>query len=434
MSDPGTPGRDGRDEVLQTFGTQIYGRAPEVDVGLSWSVLEEGRTEDGRHRRQLALTFTGPRDSATMMLLVYLPSGSTAQAAGSSPVMQPVPAFLGLNFQGNHACSTDPGVIRAGTDLPESRTGPVFYDELGANYPVPPPRGNNAAAWPAHLANERGYAVITAHYLQTGPDHPDIFHRGLFPIFGHASLRDRPGDAWGAISMWAWVLRRILDGLADGLVPEVDPQQVWAMGHSRLGKAALWAAAQDERFAGVISNNSGRMGAALTRPVGEDLPTMVRVFPHWFAPNFLRRVEAGEPVPVDQDRLLACLAPRPLYVASASEDHHADPEGEFAALRAAAPAWQPGADAARRATTAAGRALDGPVPAAAGSERDGRRTPPGDTPSAAFPEPGEGLVFPGLPLGYHLRAGEHAVHPFDWERWLDFRDDLARPTGPGHGG
>jgi len=400
-----------RPDVLQTFESQIYGRVPDVEVGLDWSVLEEGRTEDGRRRRQLAVRFTGPHGVAKVLLLVYLPApagnrGPDREGAGAE--RGTIPAFLGLNFQGNHACTTDPGVIQVGTDLPESETGSVYYDQH-ASYPVPPPRGNNAAAWPFHLANERGYAVITAHYLQTGPDHPDMFHRGLLPIFGEVSLQDRPRDGGGAIAMWAWVLRRLLDGLGRGMVPEVHPGQVWAIGHSRLGKTALWAAAQDDRFAGAISNNSGRMGAAHTRPVGEHLPTMIKQFPHWFAPNFLHRVQAGEPLPVDQHQLLACIAPRPLYVASASADHHADPEGEFAAWQSAAAAWPPGAN---------------PEPSAGkGAHRD-----PTEVPSSGltFPRPGEHLVHPDLPLGYHLRAGEHAVQPFDWERWLDFRDVLDR--------
>ncbi|MGC0144232.1 glucuronyl esterase domain-containing protein [Pseudactinotalea sp. Z1732] len=154
--------------------------------------------------------------------------------------------------------------------------------------------------------------------------------------------------------------------------------------------AALWAGAQDERFAGVISNNSGRMGAALTRPVGEDLARMGGIFPHWFTPGFLRRVAAGQPLPVDQHQLLACIAPRALYVTSASEDLHADPEGEFIAWYTAAAAWEGGAGGA----------------------------------APSFPEPGQGRTIEGLPLGYHLRPGEHAVKPFDWEHWLDFRDRL----------
>src|SRR5690625_4898214 len=199
---PDTWGQEQRPEVLRTFESQIYGRVPDPEVGLDWSVLEEGRTEDGRRRRQLAVRFTGPHGVAKVLLLVYLPApagnrGPDREGAGAERGTSP--AFLGVNFQGKHACTTDPGVIQVGTDLPESETGSVYYDQH-ASYPVPPPRGNNAAAWPFHLANERGYAVITAHYLQTGPDHQDMFHQGLLPIFGERSEERRVGKDIGAQS------------------------------------------------------------------------------------------------------------------------------------------------------------------------------------------------------------------------------------------
>ena len=189
--------------------------------------------------------------------------------------------------------------------------------------------------------------------------------------------------------MWAWALSRVMDALQRGMIPEVDPDRVIAMGHSRLGKTALWAAASDERFAAVISNNSGCMGAAASREVGETPEVLARVRPYWFAPAFARQVLGGQPLPVDQHQLLACIAPRPLYVASASEDRGADPEGEFASWHTARQVWGLYDYPA------------GPVP---------------------MPAPGGAVSGDGAPLGYHLRAGGHDVTAFDWHHWLDFAD------------
>lgn len=368
-----------RSRVVQRFRQDIYGRAPDVDVDLSWRVLRDGDAGGRARSRQLALTFHGPRGQTTITLLIHLPRSQA-----------PVPALLGLNFRGNHAASKDPEVLVAGIEEP-AQTGAVHYDGLHGveGFELAPPRGSKAHRWPLPLATGRGYAVITACYLQLGPDTPEIFGTGLnASLVEEAWHREEP-DRWGAISIWAWTLRRIMDAIEHGMVPEIAPSKVALLGHSRLGKTALWAAAQDHRFAAVISNNSGCMGAAQSRPVGETPEVLARVRPHWFAPAFASTVLGGDPLPVDQHQLLTCAAPRPLYVASASEDHNADPEGEFRSLQLASSVW----------------------------ERYGHGPMTGD-----YPAPGQQALAHGAPLGFHLRSGPHEVFPFDWERWLDFLD------------
>src|SRR5699024_4386140 len=265
--------------------------------------------------------------------------GATSAASGQTPPA--VPAFLGLNFQGNHTLTDDPEILDPDeiTDI----AGSALHDGgRGAPADGPPARGCMSHAWAADLIARRGHATITACYREIGPDTTGIVTAGWHPHLWPAALEDRPGGSGGAITLWAWALQRVLDALEQGMVPEIDPSRVIVHGHSRLGKAALWAAAQDERFAAAISNDSGCMGAAIDRGIGESHEQITTAFPHWFAPDFVRRIADGHPAPADQHQLLAMIAPRPLYVASASEDLHADPVGEFAGWQIAADAW--GAD------------------------------------------------------------------------------------------
>jgi hypothetical protein len=178
----------------------------------------------------------------------------------------------------------------------------------------------------------------------------------------------------------------MLDYLAEDV--NIDASKVIAIGHSRLGKAALWAAAQDARFAAAISNNSGAVGAALSRrQFGETVKIITALFPHWFTPKLSDYRDQVNRLPVDQHQLVALLAPRPVYVASASEDLWADPKGEFLSASQAEAVY---------------RLFD----------KDANNL-------LTMPAAGEGITGP---ISYHLRPGKHDLLEFDWQRYLAFAD------------
>jgi len=346
-----------RAEILRLFEEHVYGAVPPGAVETRFALIEEdGRALDGLAlRRQVRATFSANGLTCAMDLLLYLP----ARAAGR------VPLFLGLNFGGNQSVHSDPAILLP-AGAPESS------------------RGAGASRWPVEQILARGFGLATACYNDIDPDVDDGFQNGLHPLFYRPGQTRPLAGEWGSIGAWAWGLSRALDYLQS--VPAVDAARVAVIGHSRLGKTALWAGARDERFALVISNNSGCGGAALSRRrFGETVPSMNQRFPHWPCANFQQYSQRVHALPVDQHELIALVAPRPVYVASAAEDLWADPRGEYLGAYHAGPVY---------------RLLGRPA-----------------LQSAEMP----GLEQPQITaVGYHIRPGKHDITAYDWQRYMDF--------------
>lgn len=365
-----------RPELLAAFANIEYGRTPGPLPAVTAKVAEEGPALGGTaRRRQVTLTFGTGANAVTAHVLMLVPAKATA----------PVPAFAILNFQGNQAVTTDPAVALATAWLPNDDPGVVDH------HATEKARGTETTRFPVDLIVSRGYALVTAYYGDFDPDFDDGFQNGVHPLFYRGGQTHPADGEWGSIGAWAWGLSRILDYLETDHA--IDATRVAVAGHSRLGKAALWAGVQDTRFALVISNESGSGGAALHKRIyGETVADITRVFPHWFTSGFRQYAGHEDRLPFDQHELLALVAPRPLYVASAEGDRWADPKGEFLSALGAVPVYQ------LLSTSALGGVTE---------------MPPADHPV-------------GGTIGYHMRTGPHDLTRYDWEQYLAFADRWLR--------
>jgi len=365
-----------RAEILRLLQDQMYGRMPERPAILRFVPRETGPAFGGKAvRKQVRIWFAVEDRGPFIDVLLYLPKSD-----------KPAPAFVGLNFNGNHTVHADPAIFLTESWVREKTlTGREVVNR--GNRATDESRGANNEAWQAEFLIERGYALATAYCGDIDPDFDDGFKNGVHALVPEAA--PRPGNAWGTICAWSWGLSRIMDYLQTETA--IDARKVAVMGHSRLGKTALWAGAMDERFALVISNNSGCGGGALSkRAFGETVARITASFPHWFCANFNRYANNEQALPFDQHFLLACVAPRGLYVASAEEDRWADPKGEFLSLLHAASVY---------------------------AFLDAGTLPVKEMPAVNQP-------VSGLLLGYHCRSGKHDVLRYDWERYVDFADRI----------
>ena len=363
-----------RPELFSSFEREVYGKSPARPAGQWFETLSvDPHALSGRAtRKQVRVHFFRGKSEPYMDVLLYVPNARRGK----------VPAFLSLTY-GNHQIDADSGIAISphylrDNPLPDSAHGRVA-------------RGTAASRWPIDTIVSRGYAIATVYLGDLDPDNNNGFENGIRPYFLSRGQTETRPDEWAALASWGWGLSRALDYLERD--PDVDARRVAVVGHSRTGKAALWAGARDERFAMVIANETGMGGAKLSRRnYGQTVIDINHSFPYWFARNFRKYDDRERDLPVDQHELIALIAPRPVYVAAATEDRWADPKGMFLAEKGAEPVYR----------------LFGP-----------RSTLPDSMPPAHQP------ILDG-PLGFHLRTGVHDVTAYDWTQFLAFADRHLR--------
>lgn len=361
-----------RSEIYSIFEKDVFGVVPEWKGNVKSTIVSHKADALGgiAKRKEVRLDFMNGNRKVSVMVLIYLPQNS-----------KNAPVFLCYNFDGNHTTTLEPDVL-----LPDSWV--ANNKELGItdNRANEKGRGVAVSRWPIKEIVSHGFGVATVYYGDVDPDFDDGFKNGIQQLFD--SKRD--STSWGSIAAWSWGLSRVMDYIETD--KDINAKRVIMMGHSRLGKTSLWAGASDERFAIVISNNSGCGGAALSRrKFGETVGRINTAFPHWFCDNYKKYNQKEELMPVDQHELLALIAPRPVYVASAAEDLWADPKGEFLSCVFASPVY----------------------------ELLGMKGLPSNVmPALSSPLAGT--------IAYHIRPGKHDVTLYDWQCYMDFAADYFK--------
>ena len=364
-----------RPEILKKFTDEVYGKVPgklEISDVKVWETSDDA-INGSALRKQLSLFFKKGDRNLEVNVLIYLPKSQ-----------KKAPVFLAYNFSGNHTVYNDPNIRLTESWVNDNPSVGIINNRVTEQS-----RGSDSESWQVENIIKAGYGLVTVYYGDIDPDKND-FSDGIEPFFYQQNQTHPKYDEWGSIAAWAWGLSRVMDYLEKD--KQVDSQKVAVLGHSRLGKTALWAGATDQRFAIVISNESGCGGAALSmRKFGETVQLINTNFPHWFCGNFKKFNDNEADLPVDQHMLLALIAPRPLYVASAEGDKWSDPRGEFLSAKYASAVYK-----------------------LLGTEG----LPVQEMPEVDHPVMGT--------IGYHIRSGKHDLTLYDWQQYIRFADKFFK--------
>lgn len=334
-----------RPEILKLFEDNIYGQMPKSYDNIKYSVINENAAAmNGKAKlKQVLIEVFNNNKSVKINLVLFVPNNAN----------KPAPVFLLINNRGKE--NTDPT------------------------------RATKSDFWPAEMLIDSGYAIAAFHVSDLAPDNKETYVNGVLQLYPEQLTAD---NGMRAIGAWAWGASRVMDYFEKD--KGIDPKKVVVVGHSRGGKASLWAAAEDQRFAICVTNCSGNTGAALARrQFGERIRRINTSFPHWFTPNYKKFNDKENSLPVDQHMLIALIAPRPIYATNASEDLWADPKGTFLSLKNAEDVY----------------ALYGI--------------------KSNLPSNLPGIEEPVInsQLGYHIREGEHNLTAYDWRNFIKFANN-----------
>jgi hypothetical protein len=364
-------------ELIDYYENYVFGKRPSFKPTVAYSVLSVDTISIGGvaiEHTEIQADFKYRGRKMKSFYAKFLPLN----------IKDPI-VFVGLNFFGNSTLDTLSTLTHSKHFVMKNAVVKTKGHRVTEES-----RGTKAYRWPLDLIVGSECGLITAHYADFDPDVYNGFIDGVHGLAeGRVHLRKR--NEWGSVSAWAWGLSELQSYLE--LQPETKNSKTAVIGHSRLGKAALWAGITDERFDMVVSNNSGCAGAAQFKTMrGEDIEKITNRFPYWFARNFQSFRGNDSLLLVDQEMLLSLVAPRSLYVASASKDSWADAEGEYLSFyksQAIYSLYHPGLDIPYK-----------------------------------YPSPNESIEFGNMT--YHLRAGEHEILRWDWERYILFALDQLK--------
>ena len=377
-----------RAEILDIFAREMYGQpppAPEAVVTEVWDV-KTNALAGYCIRKQVKMWFRKDKTGPCVNWIVFVPRWAP----------KPVPVVSFLNYRGNHEIVFDEDIPVPTSWTRNDKTNKGHVSTPGSRGRMCDP--NSASICPIQTILARGYALMSACYTEVSPD-PDwtekdparrqdpFAYTGVFDLWPRRD--ESRTDNTTALGAWAWALSRGLDYAESD--PDLDARRAVVTGCSRLGKAALIAAARDERFAVCVPNQTGGGGVPLAkRDYGENTSTENVMFTHWYCKAY--RKYANEPwktLTFDQHLLVAAVAPRALLVEGFDTSRWMHTKGEYLACRVAAPVW--------------------------------KFLGKGTMPDVPYPDNYSTAAI-GESFGYVRRSEEHGISGYDWMWMLDFAD------------
>lgn len=335
-----------RPEIIKLFENNVYGQVPKELDDIQFKVVnkDENAMNGKATLKEVAITVSQSNRSITMNLVMFTPN----------KVNEPVPMFLVINHRGIKTMDVT--------------------------------RQNKDGFWPAEEVIDAGFGISGFDVIDVSPDDKVKFKEVILKELYPEQLEMKNGMR--GLGAWGWGASRAIDYFEKDEL--VDATKVISVGHSRGGKASLWFGAQDERVAITISNESGNSGAALSRRnFGETVARITENFPYWFCPNYQQFANNEDRLPIDQHMLLALIAPRAVYVASAVEDLWADPKGQYLALKESQPVFNL-------------YGIETNLP-------------------EKMPAVNEQVIRPHM--GFHNREGKHNMTPYDWQQFINFANE-----------
>jgi len=239
--------------------------------------------------------------------------------------------------------------------------------------------------WPIEKIIDRGYATVAFSCEDIARSDSWAFDNGAFSVCNKPY--ERTAESWGCVSAWAWGATLVMDWIETERL--MDVERVAIVGHGDCGKAALVAAAIDDRFAMACVNEAGCGGTKLNHAellMSGHYDQLLETRGNLFCGNFSRHAFCELKDCFDTHWLAALVAPRLLAIGSASDDEWSGPHGEFLTAKFSSPAW------------------------------------------ALYGEKGlVGTNFPEInspmqngSISYHVRGGNHGLTTYDWAVYLDF--------------
>jgi len=311
-------------KLVKAFEDTLYGPYPKGQLGtlMSHKTIQEDYANGMGRLEEFKIQVGGQGPVFNVALVVP----NTAIEAG-----EPAPLILAESFCRNQAVFGHEELSAPEPPLEKGMCGGGGF----AHWLITNIFGDFIEEPPFEEILARGYAYASIYASEIAADDDELFKIGLDKL----ALEAGETAPVGIISAWAAGFGWALDVLDTDARLDASKTAVW--GHSRHGKASLWASANDPRIEAVISHQSGTGGGALSRSLnGESVAKITKSYPFWFSPEYAKYSDEEDGLPIDQHQLIALSAPKPVLLGNSWNDVWSDPNGTYRAVQGAAPVYE----------------------------------------------------------------------------------------------